>query len=820
MKKIFIIIMLAVAGALGAWAQKAEVESFEVAPMDLTAQKYARKDLHGEKCAVVKVRVIADGVAFQGNLIGEPVEKPGEYWVYLTQGTKQVQILSRSFLPYMFFFPEPLRGGVTYELTMIAPQPGGTPKAEVANYLVLKVKPATARVTVDGKERSVTAGVATVRLDRGTHTYRVEASGYAPQEGSVLMAGQRLTQSVVLVSTISTLTVTAATPGTEIYVNDSRKGVDRWSGQLLPDTYVVEGRLNGYRPYSRSVTLAESQDESVTIPALEHLTGTLNVEYTPVDATIAIDGKDVGVTPNVFTDLTAGTHYVTISAPGYTPVTRTVSISESAPVTLTGALSQAAAKPMVQTPAPSPASSVSDPYAADVELTKQYQVYNNTISKKYGYKLNGNVVIPAKFDSAFPFSDGLALVEYGGKWGYVDKDGNFAIPAKYSGAGNFSEGLAGVEINGKWGKIDKRGNVVIPAIYESTSEFKDGKCRVTLNGRMFNVDRNGNEIGSSAPAAPTTIGPSRAYAADIALTTEYEWFKDSSTGKFGFKHNGKVVIPAQYTATNGFYDGLAAVEYKGKWGFIDKDGKWVLEPIYDGAWKFGDGLAAVKQDGKWGAIDLKGNWVISPQFKYAFRFCEGLAYLKVNDKWGFIDPSGKLVIPAIYDDAWAFTDGKARVKLNGREFYIDRNGNEIGGNAKPASSASTTNADPAKYEPFEDPATKKYGYKCNGKIVIPAKYDHAFSFSNGLASVKLNGKWGKINANDTMVIPAKFDDSREFSEGLAAVCLNGKWGYVDGTGKLVIPAVYSYAYSFENGKAHVELNGRTFHIDRSGKEIK
>ena len=127
MKKIFIIIMLAVAGALGAWAQKAEVESFEVAPMDLTAQKYARKDLHGEKCAVVKVRVIADGVAFQGNLIGEPVEKPGEYWVYLTQGTKQVQILSRSFLPFMYYFAEPLKGGVTYVLTLQAPQNGATP---------------------------------------------------------------------------------------------------------------------------------------------------------------------------------------------------------------------------------------------------------------------------------------------------------------------------------------------------------------------------------------------------------------------------------------------------------------------------------------------------------------------------------------------------------------------------------------------------------------------------------------------------------------------------------------------------------------------
>ena len=113
MKKLLIIILLAMAGAIGATAQEATVKSFETAPMDVTAQQYARLDLHGEKCAVVKVRVIADGVAFKGNLIGEPVENPGEYWVYLTGGTKQVQILSRSFLPFMYYFPEPLQGGVT-----------------------------------------------------------------------------------------------------------------------------------------------------------------------------------------------------------------------------------------------------------------------------------------------------------------------------------------------------------------------------------------------------------------------------------------------------------------------------------------------------------------------------------------------------------------------------------------------------------------------------------------------------------------------------------------------------------------------------------
>ena len=47
MKKLFITLIIAVAGAIGAAAQKAEVESFQATPIDLTAQQYAPNDLNG-----------------------------------------------------------------------------------------------------------------------------------------------------------------------------------------------------------------------------------------------------------------------------------------------------------------------------------------------------------------------------------------------------------------------------------------------------------------------------------------------------------------------------------------------------------------------------------------------------------------------------------------------------------------------------------------------------------------------------------------------------------------------------------------------------
>jgi hypothetical protein len=73
---------------------------------------------------------------------------------------------------------------------------------------------------------------------------------------------------------------------------------------------------------------------------------------------------------------------------------------------------------------------------------------------KYGYKdEKGNVVIPAKLDSALFFSEGLAGVGRGDvlyppsmKYGYIDEKGELVIDYKYNFVDFFSEGLALVSI--------------------------------------------------------------------------------------------------------------------------------------------------------------------------------------------------------------------------------------------------------------------------------------------------------------------------------------------------------------------------------------
>ena len=98
-----------------------------------------------------------------------------------------------------------------------------------------------------------------------------------------------------------------------------------------------------------------------------------------------------------------------------------------------------------------------EPYAADSVRAGRYEKYEDPGSGKWGYKLDGRVVIPAVYDWAGSFHDGLARVEANGKEGFINESGKVVIPAKYDDAGSFTDGRASVELNGRTFTIDRSG---------------------------------------------------------------------------------------------------------------------------------------------------------------------------------------------------------------------------------------------------------------------------------------------------------------------------------------------------------------------------
>ena len=115
----------------------------------------------------------------------------------------------------------------------------------------------------------------------------------------------------------------------------------------------------------------------------------------------------------------------------------------------------------------------------------------------------------------------------------------------------------------------------------------------------------------------------------------------------------------------------------------------------------------------------------------------------------------------------------------------------------------------------------KYGFiDKTGREVVPMIYDSAGSFLEGLARVKLDDKFGFIDHTGKEVVSLIYDnDDIYFWEGLASVKLDGKWGFIDKAGTFVINPQYDRVESFRDGLAYVKSGEAWSYIDKSGKTI-
>ena len=326
------------------FAQKLKVESFKLASNDITAQSHPRKDLNNLNCALVKVGIALDGVKFDGSIMGEPIQKLGEYWVYMPKGVSMLQVLHKNYTPLMVNFYDydvgKVESGMTYILTLSKPAGSTEPADAGGNFYALTVNPKNAVVTIDGNQQTVsTDGEYSAMLPYGSHTYKVEAGGYISKSGSFTISSSDMTPiNVSLVSAMASVSVTCPTPAVSLYVDKKSVGTMPWTGSLKEGMHLIEAKKDGYRSQQRTINLSQQQKLDVAFNELAAIQGNLSVNYKPFGAEVYIDGNKVGQSPRVFNGLLVGNHKVEIKKDGYGTDSKTVNILEGQTASLSGVL--------------------------------------------------------------------------------------------------------------------------------------------------------------------------------------------------------------------------------------------------------------------------------------------------------------------------------------------------------------------------------------------------------------------------------------------------------------------------------------------------
>ena len=70
-------------------------------------------------------------------------------------------------------------------------------------------------------------------------------------------------------------------------------------------------------------------------------------------------------------------------------------------------------------------------------------------------------------------------------------------PEGYIIAGPYSEGLAPVRDGDRFGYIDRNQKLVIPLRFEQAGQFYNGRARVVENGKSFFIDKNGERVAGA-----------------------------------------------------------------------------------------------------------------------------------------------------------------------------------------------------------------------------------------------------------------------------------------------------------------------------------
>jgi hypothetical protein len=179
----------------------------------------------------------------------------------------------------------------------------------------------------------------------------------------------------------------------------------------------------------------------------------------------------------------------------------------------------------------------------------------------------------------------------------------------------------------------------------------------------------------------------------------------------------------------------------------------MLKPHWDAVGGFEDGLAIV------------GKSVPRPKGESASAQREYL--------WGVIDQSGKEVIPIRYREIRRFGYGR----------FVFAEG--IGS--------------------FYDQGWRHGLMDRTGKIVLPALYSRFGLLSDGMISVRQDGRDRFINIKGEATIPGSFLQALDFVGGYAVVTQTGKdWYWIDTTGKPLLPGKTFHGLTyFTDGKADV-----------------
>ncbi|HLG04225.1 MAG TPA: WG repeat-containing protein [Bacteroidia bacterium] len=428
------------------------------------------------------------------------------------------------------------------------------------------------------------------------------------------------------------------------------------------------------------------------------------------------------------------------------------------------------------------------------------------------------------------------------KFGYIDELGNFVVRPKFDDAWSFIRGTAVVKDKNTFKLIGKNGKFISGATYDSVIPFS-ADCYIGMRDSLFGFFAHGTGKFIIEPQYKAVfkytedlcvvqIGKSLGIVnskAKLVCPVELQDFRQLF---------GPCAIAVKYDTTDEVSMLMGILQgYGGKLGLINSRGYLIVEPAYDDMFDdapagfyypfnknpdappdtFRVGEEPLVPPGKYGIVDTTGKLIAKPMFEELPVYGEGLFRVRGGNKYGFIDTSGKMVIQPSYEFATAFGEGKAIASNNGVASIIDKKGNKIVADLGRGAGMYRFNNGLVRCRSEEG----LYGYMdSTGRRIIPPQFTAADDFSNNRAIVSIGGKYGLIGRSGNFIIQPEYEFFYDLDDGYYQFkTAEGLAGVIDSTGKIILKAEYEEIFHLQKPFFTVEKNFLNGCYALNGKEI-
>jgi hypothetical protein len=160
----------------------------------------------------------------------------------------------------------------------------------------------SASVIIDGKEQSQGTPCKSEPMASGEHTIQVVKEMFQPSTQKVTVSDDQTTPvSFILKPNFAEFKFTSSADAM-LFINNQQKGSGVWQGRLNPGVYSLEARKEKYRSAKQDIELVVGDQRTIELQPTP-IFGSLDIISSPSGASITIEGKDYGTTPNTIEKL-------------------------------------------------------------------------------------------------------------------------------------------------------------------------------------------------------------------------------------------------------------------------------------------------------------------------------------------------------------------------------------------------------------------------------------------------------------------------------------------------------------------------------------